>query len=340
MYLLILLQHFHGDVSLFVVAGGAGVEARAVPKGLTVTPNIGGYDGAGFYRLALTPFTRARTEYGITLDDPPYRQQRIGYPLIVWALSLGHAGWVPALLVLVNFAGVIAIAAACAALARSVAGGVAIALYPGFLLTMSHDTSEIVACAFVVAALCSKRPWLTALLLSCAVLTRETTLIVVVALLLRRTIAYVLPLIVYALWQLTLFSWWHVLPLTSAAPKWTTPFVEYARFFAVASAMRFHVQRLWFFECVFLAIVVACVLVAWRRSPSPLEWRIAWIGYFAVAAMLPHNVWGEDVGFLRILGEFFVMSAAIVVPTRVRWALLVPTATLWLYLANHVVHFA
>ena len=305
-----------------------------MPKGLTVTPNIGGYDGAGFYRLALNPFTRTPTAYGITLDDPPYRQQRILYPLIVWALSLGQSTWVPALLVLVNFAGVIAIGAAGAALARNVAGGVAMALYPGFLLTMSHDTSEIVACAFIVAALASKRPWLRATLLSCAVLTRETTLVVALCMLSP------VPIVVYAAWQLILYSWWHALPLTSASPQWTVPFVEYARFFAAAAPMRFHLQRLWFFECVFLAIVVACVVVAWRRSPAPRKWRVAWIAYFAVAAVMPHNVWGEDVGFLRILGEFFVMSAAIVVPTRVRWALLVPTAALWLYLASHVVRFA
>jgi hypothetical protein len=330
-YLFVLLRHFHGDWSRCAVAGGAGVDARAVPKGLTVTPNIGGYDGAGFYRLALNPFTRTRTAYGITLDDPPYRQQRILYPLIVWLLSLGHAAWVPMLLVLVNFAAVVTIAAAGAALARNVAGGVAMALYPGFLLTMSHDTSEIVACAFIVAALCMKKPWL---LLSCAVLTRETTLIVAVCLLSP------VPIVVYAVWQVILYIWWHALPLTSASPHWTVPFVEYARFFAAAAPMRFHLQRLWFFECVFLAIVVACVLIAWRRSPAPWKWRIAWIVYFAIAAMLPHNVWGEDVGFLRILSEFFVMSAIIVVPTRVRWALLIPTAALWLYLANHVVHFA
>ena len=322
-----------------------------MPAGLTVIPNIAGYDGASFYRLALNPFTRTQTAYGITLDDPPYRQQRIGYPLIVWLLSLGNASWVPALLVVVNLAAVVAIGACGAAIARSVAGGLAVALYPGFLLTMSHDTSELVACAFLLGALCAKKPGVTAILLSCAVLTRETTLVIALAIVVsaalpgtrhtaRGTLFALIPITVYAAWQLILFSWWHVLPLTSASPRWTLPFVEYARFFAQASAMRFHLQRLWFFECLFLAIVVACVLLAWRRSPSPREWRIAWIVYFVLAATLPHNVWGEDVGFLRILGEFSTVSAAIVIPTRLRWALLVPAATLWLYLANHVLRFA
>ena len=46
-----------GDVSRFVLAGGSGVDADKVPPGLTVIPNIGGYDGIAFYRLAVDPFT-------------------------------------------------------------------------------------------------------------------------------------------------------------------------------------------------------------------------------------------------------------------------------------------
>src|SRR5690349_10412414 len=89
------------DISRFVVAG-AGVDAREVPPGLTVRSDIGGYDGVAFYRLAVNPFTRAKKAYGITLDNPPYRQQRIGYPLLVWIASLGNARAVPLMLVMIN----------------------------------------------------------------------------------------------------------------------------------------------------------------------------------------------------------------------------------------------
>lgn len=97
-----LLARRGRDISRFVIAGGANVDASKLPSGLTVIPNIGGYDGLTFYRLALDPFTSAGTAYGITLDNPAYRQGRIAYPMIVWMLSLGHVRWVPALLVIVN----------------------------------------------------------------------------------------------------------------------------------------------------------------------------------------------------------------------------------------------
>src|SRR6266550_1913427 len=92
-FFVLLLRTRNGDVSLFVIAGGQNVDASKVPAGLTVIPNIGGYDGLTFYRLALNPFTADQAAHGIRLDNPPYRQQRIIYPLIVWLLSLGHATW-------------------------------------------------------------------------------------------------------------------------------------------------------------------------------------------------------------------------------------------------------
>src|SRR2546430_8010719 len=98
----LLLNARGGDVSLFVIAGGHNVNASKVPPGLTVIPNVGGYDGIWFYRLAINPFTRAQAAHGIRIDNPPYRQQRVMYPLIVWLLSLGRVTWIPWLLVIVN----------------------------------------------------------------------------------------------------------------------------------------------------------------------------------------------------------------------------------------------
>src|SRR5438874_5041675 len=86
------------DISRFVVAGGPGVDAREVPSNLTVRKDLGGYDGMTFYRLALNPFTHEEKAYGIELDNPSYRQQRIGYPLLVFITTLGNARLVPSAL--------------------------------------------------------------------------------------------------------------------------------------------------------------------------------------------------------------------------------------------------
>src|SRR5581483_2374315 len=106
-------------------------------------------DSQFYYRLALAPLDGRDPLYGVTMDDPAYRTQRIAYPLLAWAASFGHPRLVP----------------------------FAIALWPGFLVTLTHDTTEIVFAAFMLAALdqyFAGRLWLFAILGAVATLVRET----------------------------------------------------------------------------------------------------------------------------------------------------------------------
>ncbi len=356
---ILLLHARHNDVSLFVIAGGVNVDARKVPPDLTVIPNIGGYDGITFYRLALDPFTAARTEFGITLDNPPYRNQRIAYPFIVWLFSLGHARWVPALLVIVNIAAAAAMAAFGGAFSRRLGyhalWGVIVPLYPGFLLTLSRDLAEIVASMFAMGAIwaiSARRNVTAAILLTCAALTREPTLLLAFALagawlierLLRRErriapVVFLTPIVTDVLWQIFLTIRWGVSPLRSGAPATALPFVEFARFFAASAARRTQEQRINFLECVFLAAVMMAVVWIWRRTRAPIEWRLAWLGYLALAAILPHTIWMEDYGFLRIFADLFLVSAVMIIASAssMRWLTLLAASGLWYHLAKYLV---
>jgi len=354
-----LLETRNGDVSLFVIAGGVNVDATKVPAGLTVIPKIGGYDGIWFYRLAINPFTSVQAAHGIRIDNPPYRQQRIGYPFIVWMLSLGRVTWIPWLLVIVNILAAAAMAAFAGAFAKRFGlhalWGMIVPLYPGFVLTFSRDLSEIVAAAFAMAAIwaaTSRRNVTAALLLTAAVLTRETTLLLAAALaavwlvdqLMRRerrigVVMFALPMAAYALLQIVLAALWGVTPLRAGVPDRAAPFVEYARFLAAASMRRDHQQRLYFLESLFLAGVVITIVLVWRRSRAPLEWKLAWLGYLALFSILPHTIWLEDYGFLRIFADVFLVSAALIIPSSApaRWFTLITSASLWYYLAKHLV---
>src|SRR5437588_11043638 len=358
-FFVLLLRARGDDVSLFVIAGGQNVNASKVPPGLTVIPKVGGYDGIWFYRLAINPFTRMQAAHGIRIDNPPYRQQRIGYPFIVWMLSLGQATWIPWLLVIVNILAAAVMAGFAGAFAKRFGlhalWGVIVPLYPGFVLTFSRDLAEIVAAAFAMGAIwavASRRSIAAGLLLTCAMLTRETTLLLALALaaawlierLLRRerrirAIAFSFPIAVYAVWQLVLAFQWGVSPLRAGAPDRTPPFVEFARFLAAAAMRRDHQERLYFLESLFLAAVVIAIVLVWRRSRAPLEWRLAWLGYVAIFSILPHTIWIEDYGFLRIFADVFLVSAALIIPASApaRWFALIISASLWYYLAKHVV---
>jgi hypothetical protein len=341
------------DVSRFVIAGGSGVDASKVPPGLTVMPGSGGYDGVIFYRLALNPFTREASAHGITIDNPAYRQQRVGYPLLIRIASLGFVRAIPAVMLGLNVIAVIAIAAFGAIVARQCGhhaiNGLLFALYPGFLLSMSRDTAEIVMVAFALAAFCAfnARHFVTSgLLLTYAVLTRETALTIVVALaiayVIRRPriapITFALPLATYTAWQLILAAQWGVLPLRAGVPATAKPFSEYAHFFAAALPRHDHLQRIYFAECAFLAAIVAIVVIVGLRSRVGLEWRLAFLANLGIAATLPHSVWGEDFGFLRIFADLFFSAAVLIIGSRApaRWLALALTSVIWWFLANHV----
>src|SRR4051794_7329203 len=358
-FFVLLLRARGGDVSLFVIAGGQNVDASRVPPGLTVIPNIGGYDGIWFYRLAINPFSGVQAAHGIRIDNPPYRQQRILYPLIVWLLSLGQVTWIPWLLVIVNIIAAAAMAAFAGAFAKrfglNAMWGVILPLYPGFVLTFSRDLAEMVTAAFAMGAICaiaSRRNTTAAVMLTCAVLTRETTLLLAFALaaawlierLLHReqrvaAMTFSLPIAVYSVWQIVLAVRWGVSPLRAGAPDRSLPFVEFAHFLAAASFRRNHQDRLYFLESLFLAAVVIIIVMVWRRSRAPLEWRMAWLGYLAIFSILPHTIWIEDYGFLRIFADLFLVSAALIIPSysAARWLTLLISANLWYYLAKHVV---
>ncbi len=171
-----------GDFSTFVHAGSRFVNPSLAPSGLHVLRHSPGYDGQYYYALALNPFTSKGRFDGLWIDNPPYRQQRILYPLLVWVLSLGHATLVPAMLVLVNAIALVAMgwvgALYASSLGRHAMWGLMLVFYPGFVLSIARDLPEALAALLVVASLFllkrNKAVWAT-VCLTLAILTRETS---------------------------------------------------------------------------------------------------------------------------------------------------------------------
>jgi hypothetical protein len=342
------------DISRFVVAGEHGVDREQLPEGLTVLPNSAGYDGLSFYRLALNPFTGKKVEFGISLDTPAYRHQRIGYPLLVWLLSGGKPLLVPWTMVLVNYAALLVLAYAGALLSqhfgRHALWAALIALYPGFVHSISRDLSEPLACAFgLLAILYAARGHyaLCATFLTCAILTREPFLILAVALAIAhlrshpRRYVFLVPIAVYAAWQVILTLHWGVSPLQAGAQPFTLPFTEYLQVLYENRSFR-RLHRLHFSQAFYLGIIVTLTLASWRRSPSIPGTRLAWLLYLALASVLGPDVWAEDVGYMRILSDLLVLSGTVLLggSVRVRWVWLVTTLVLWYYLAAHLVEYS
>src|ERR1035437_8242846 len=76
------------NFSYFIVAGSDFVNSDKTLSPIIIQKGQG-YDGQFFYRYALNPFDFNKNDYGVNVDHPPYRIQRIAYPLFAWSLSFG-----------------------------------------------------------------------------------------------------------------------------------------------------------------------------------------------------------------------------------------------------------
>lgn len=173
----------HAGPAIFINAGDRYVNAAALSSPIPVKQNSDGYDGQFYARMAAHPFSLAPTEGGITFDHPAKRMERILYPLLAWALSFGRPAATAWSLFAINLAGIGAIAWAACRIAQRlslpVAFPVAIMLWPGFIVALTHDTTEIASTAFLMGALDSylaDRLAAYAALAIAATLARETTL--------------------------------------------------------------------------------------------------------------------------------------------------------------------
>ncbi len=181
-----LLVRAGGDPSLLVHAGPPWTDATGARGSLTVQEPDQAFDGQFFYRLGISPWSTDATVEGVTFDLPALRNARWGYGALAFAASGGDPDMVPWALIGLNVLAAAAVGGIGGGLARSAgrhaAWGLLFVLWPGFAYSLSLDTSELVASAFLLGGILSLRfrRWgPAAALLAAAVLTRDTTTAVV-----------------------------------------------------------------------------------------------------------------------------------------------------------------
>jgi hypothetical protein len=343
------LDALGGGPASFVVAGDQFVRVAAAPAGLPVNHGPG-YDGQFFYRLALRPWTHQRTEFGITFDEPAYRQQRIVYPLLSFVVARGAPPATAWALLGWNIAAAAALGWLGAALARRrnrhALWGLAFAAYPGFVLVIARDLADALAAALLLAgilALERQRPVLAAAALTLAALTRESTLVMPLALAAlwavdaiwrRSTVAtmpgrpgstasfasersrvqavtFAVPLGVTLAWQLVLWRAWGVAPIVQGSERLGLPFAGIWHF--TRGAFQFGAFPLVVRLAELVFVVAAALATAWSlpRSRALRHEKLAWALGLLVAVLLSRSVWVEDWAFLRALVEPYLLGTLV-----------------------------
>lgn len=149
-FVFLRLKTFDFNPSYFINAGRVFCDISLVPRNLVVVKKSG-YDGQFYYRFSLNPFTSKKTEFGITLDAPPYRHQRIIYPILVWLFSVfGRYKLVPLMMIIVNLLFLFLIAYVSLKLFDKNLYSVTLSMLPGFVLSLSRNLLEIVSSFFVI----------------------------------------------------------------------------------------------------------------------------------------------------------------------------------------------
>jgi hypothetical protein len=150
---------------------------------LLLLPGKRGNDGQQFLVLATDPLQLdPATPKGV--DNPIYRGKRLLYPLLAWTTGLGQPGLIIWTLGLVNVACMASAAGLVAQWAqleqRNPRWGLAVLALPGYWITLTLSTADLLATTLLLAAAVAwrqRRPAYLSAALAGGALTRETALL-------------------------------------------------------------------------------------------------------------------------------------------------------------------
>jgi hypothetical protein len=348
---LVLLDH--RDITALLRVGSVYGHPGQVPRALYVFQHTG-YDGQFYYRMALDPANLHKTAFGITMDAP-YRFMRIGYSALAWLVSLGQHAAVPYALVAINVAALGALAYLGGVLAqeagRHALWGLLLAGYFGLMDSLSRDLTEPLGALCLIAGILAYRrrhPLLAAAAFGYGVLTRETVLVVPAVLGVTRIIqiarrrarpgaddlAWIVPAVVFAGWELVVKAATGVFPILSDSGKnaglpFSAAFSAIAHNFAhpstpVPSAPGAVV--IWDIEFVVLALFAVAALLSLRATTVPVYERASFVVYLVVVFSLAPTNW-DGYADLRSFVEVYLLAVLILLAApRRRLASLGPLA--------------
>ncbi len=288
-----------------------------------------GYDGQFYYRLALDPFTDKRNDFGIPFDAQALRQQRILMPLVTWIIANGDPENIPLVMLGLNFAAIVGCCLVAGFLLTRLGVspwlGILFGFYPGFAVSSGRFLTEPFALFFMLSSilmLTQRRHWLSALLLSFSVLSRETASLMVAAGFLVwlgnkkfsrkdncfdiKMSFWLLPTLVFFSWQVWLYNNWSDIFISRASVLTIgAPFAGLL-YSITANLMSFNLGNGFF-------LLMGCiVLIFWiYAAPTVYKGNVFLLTncgmYMVLAIFVGTGIWSNSSSFLRVFTELNVL---------------------------------
>ena len=336
------------NFSWFICAGSDFANSSKTNPGLIIQQGQG-YDGQFFYRYACDPLNFNKEAFGINVDVPAYRMQRIAYPFFAWALAFGNPNWVPYTLIFINILAFLGILFFTKKFITAVKGNECYAYLPfllcGLFMSFSRDLSEVLELFFFTATVY----YFTITRLShfilfgaLTLLTRETSLIAIFPLFFFKTIqifnsrgravkilALNIPFVLFAVWKYIVLQsvpeggigqgYQHLgIPFKGIIDGFTINF----NFSSSKNTFEFLFWIAFFIWNVFLVFIVlksfrfSDILNKIPNAALPCIYLI----WLLLAICFTHTVYSDDWGFLRIfslwnmVGFLFIIQAQVKIP--------------------------
>jgi hypothetical protein len=353
------LVSYDGDPTGFVQFGQELSEFVDAPRSAVVR-SPAGYDGQFFYMHARDPLLDDEAVTSLEMLHGEYRAQRVAYPALAYALSLGGRSALPWALLAIGVGAVLAVTALTVSFARDVGHtgwwALAVGLTPGLLLPTLRDLSDPLALAAVLGGLIAwqrDRRVAAAALLTLAVLTRETMALAVIAvaagaaweawlafrrrrrdgaltgdrprdILLRALPVVCVPAAAFLGWQAYVTN-----RFSGVLPSSTTPDNQFgAPFEGIVTGIRRGVEHVagagGFWGVAYLAVVSVAIIAALRaagRRPGPLSLAAA---AFSLVALFSQH--GSHWSYTRATAPLVALLALVGLEANDRFALGVSTS--------------
>ncbi len=281
-----------------------------------------GYDGQQFLSLALDPFL-SDLDTLESLDHPAYRYRRILYPLLSYFFGFGNPQLIPYVMVAINAIAIILIVWLASLYFKTQDFNINQALFtlciPGIWIVLSLSTSDLLTGLFFVATFyfyTQNKPIYTGLMVSLACLTRETMLLLCVALaftvIFKKQYDY-LKFLVLAI--IPPIAWnFYVLSLnllgTSGTGNFGLPFVGIIKKFISLLTGGFGGNKI-FEAYLFVLLILAFILTLWlsyrNRSQTSLL-LVSGLMYFGMFAMTSLYILNYYLDYSRVFIDVYFLA--------------------------------
>ncbi len=317
-------RRFDGNFSGFACIGSHFPAPGIITEKTFVLENSPGYDGQFFFFASHDPFIRKGL--GEFMDVPAYRYQRIMYPWLAALFALGRPELIPYSLVLVNVGSILIGSFFVIWMLKKQGMSPWYALFygffSGFILCVFRDLAGAVAMGFMVGGIyfySLRRFYLSALFLSCSVLSKELVLIVVFCLLLhsaafrrsgRAFLAMLVSVLPFLIWQGYVFLCFRVLPYQGGKSNFGKPLVAIVAYVQniLLSSERWGKN----YVIITLVVIFLSMLLASREIwRSRDEVSIPFLVFSMLPVFMTDKIWVEPWSFGRVLlpvGVFLLLN--------------------------------